>query len=90
MKTPIKKNVEPRLKVHLLQGKTITHNQAQRLWGTNRLAEYIRRLRKDGMKIQMLMVYENGDSFGVYSIPKTVKKNRITSGEYLKQAEYKR
>jgi hypothetical protein len=46
------KNVEARLKIHLLEGKTITHNQALTKFGTNRLAEFIRRLRNKGMKIK--------------------------------------
>lgn len=34
------KNVEARLKIWLLRGREISHNQALRLFGTNRLAEY--------------------------------------------------
>ena len=87
--TPTKlkqKNVEPKLKVWLLQGKTITHNQAQKLWGTNRLAEYIRRLRAAGMKIEMKMTSENGDIFGVYKLITAPKVDRIKTREYLNQA----
>ena len=61
------KQVEARLKVWLLQGKEITHNRAQRLWGSNRLAEFIRRLRRDhGMKIITELVSENGSTYGLY------------------------
>lgn len=51
----MKKNIEAHLKIWLLEGKTITHNQAQKLWGTNRLSEFIRRLRRKGMDIDMKM-----------------------------------
>lgn len=60
------KQVKPRLKVHLLKGKSITHNQAQKMWGTNRLAEYVRRLRKDGMDIDMDMIRKGNDVYGKY------------------------
>lgn len=60
------KNVEARLKIWLLRGKEITHNQALRLFGTNRLAEFIRRLRKKGLKIKTELVSEDGDVYGVY------------------------
>lgn len=60
------KNVEARLKIWLLRGKEITHNQALRLFGTNRLAEFIRRLRKKGLKIKTELISENGDVYGVY------------------------
>lgn len=79
------KNVEPRLKIHLLQGKSITHNQAQKLFRTNRLAEYVRRLREDGMKIVTKMVYENGDCYGVYSLERKAKVDRIANRQYMEQ-----
>lgn len=60
------KNVEARLKIWLLRGREITHNQALRLFGTNRLAEFIRRLRKKGLKIKTELVSEDGDVYGVY------------------------
>jgi hypothetical protein len=82
------KNILPHLKVHLLTGKTITHNQAQEMWGTNRLAEYIRRLRKQ-MTITTTMVHEGNDVYGVYSLP-VKKENRIKTREYLAQSELKR
>lgn len=83
----IKKNVLPQLKIWLLQGKEITHNQAQKLWGTNRLSEFVRRLRKDhGMDIDMQMVNVNGEVFGVYRLKKTPKVDRIKSRAYMAQA----
>lgn len=61
------KDVVAHLKIWLLSGKRITHNQAQRLWKTNRLAEFIRRLRRDhGMKIITELVSENGSTYGLY------------------------
>lgn len=83
MKT--QKQVEPRLKIHLLQGKTITHNQAQKIFGTNRLAEYIRRLRRKGMEIDMTMVSEKGDTFGVYRMVNPVRVDRIATRQYMEQ-----
>lgn len=72
------KNVLAHLKVWLLSGKRITHNQAQRLWNTNRLAEFIRRLRKDhGMKIKTELVSQDGDTYGEYSLEQKEKVSRI-------------
>lgn len=88
MKTTSKegKNVEARLKVHLLQGKTITHNQALRKFRTNRLAEFIRRLRKEGMKIETVMVNDdNGDVYGLYRLVKIKKVSRIKTRAYMEQ-----
>jgi hypothetical protein len=81
---PIKeKHVEKRLKLWLLSGKTVTHNQAQKMWKTNRIAEFVRRLRNKGMNIITTMVTHDGDRFGVYSIPKEKKVSKIKSREYL-------
>lgn len=70
--------VKPRLKVHLLMGKRVTHNQAQVWWKTNRLASYVWRLQKEfkeiGKYIHCQMVYlKNGQQYGVYSL-KRIKK----------------
>lgn len=74
MKNPPKeKQVLPRLKAWLLQGKKITHNQALSMWKTNRLAEYIRRLRESGLTIYTEMKQDKGDVYGVYSINKPKK-----------------
>ena len=77
------KNVEKRLRLWLLSGKTITHNQAQAMWKTNRLAEYIRRLRHDrgkqSLEIEMNMAVHNGDTFGVYKwIPEQRAESRVS------------
>lgn len=76
------KQVEARLKVWLLRGKEITHNQAQRLWGSNRLAEFIRRLRKKGMKIRTELVSDDGEVYGVYSLIERKKESRIKTLNY--------
>lgn len=75
----VKKNVEARLKIWLLRGREITHNKAQQMWSTNRLAEFIRRLRKKGHRIKTEMVYdkETGDSYGVYYLEQKEKVSRI-------------
>jgi hypothetical protein len=86
----MKKNVEPRLKIHLLEGKSITHNEAQAIFGTNRLAEYIRRLRRKGMDIEMELIKTAEDVYGRYFIKQDKKQNRITSRSYLGQCELKR
>lgn len=83
-KKPEPKDVLGHLKVHLLQGKTITQNQALKMWRTSRLATYVLRLRKQGMNIITTMRHENGDSFAEYSIPKRTKVNRIAAGTYLR------
>ena len=49
-------------------GKTITQNQALKLWGTSRLAVYVNRLRNDGMDIHTEMVNFRGDTFARYSL----------------------
>lgn len=64
------KDVKPRLKVHLLLGKTITQSQALKRWRTSRLAVYINRLRNDGMNIVTEMVTDKrtGDIFARYKL----------------------
>ena len=86
MKEP--KNILPKLKLWLLQGKKITAFQAWMKFGTSRLSSYIHRLRHEhGMKeIQT----DNTPGYGVYFIPKKEKVNRITSRKYLQQCDYKR
>jgi hypothetical protein len=72
------KDVVAHLKIWLLQGNRITHNQALRMWKTNRLAEFIRRLRRDhGMKIITELVSENGSVYGVYYLEQKEKVSRI-------------
>lgn len=80
----VKKDVLGKLKVHLMHGKTITHNQAQKLWGTNRLAEFIRRLRNKPhlMNIDMQMKSYSDGIYGEYKLVIKKKVNRITSQEY--------
>jgi len=83
-KKKVKKDVLAKLKIWLLHGKSITHNNAQRMWGTNRLAEYIRRLRKDqGMNIEMKMKSFSDGVYGVYKLVIKKKVSRIKSREYL-------
>jgi ADP-heptose:LPS heptosyltransferase len=64
------KNVEVKLKNWLLLGGEITHNQALRRWRSNRLAEFVRRLRRKGYKIITEMVSDSktGDRYGVYKM----------------------
>lgn len=80
------KNIEAKLKVWLLQGKSITHNEAQKMWGTSRLAVYKRRLVKKGMNIKTEMVYNGRDSYGRYSLEVKPKVDRIANRQYLQQA----
>jgi ABC-type enterochelin transport system ATPase subunit len=77
------KHVEPRLLLWLQSGKTITSNEALTVFETNRISEYVARLRKKGHKIETKMVIENGSIFGRYSMPKEKKVSRIKSKEYL-------
>lgn len=60
------KQIKARLKVWLMLGKKISHNQAQKLWHTNRLASYIHRLRKDGLKIQKKMIITPRETYAIY------------------------
>jgi hypothetical protein len=80
-----KKDVLPHLKVWLLQGKSITHNEAQKLWGTNRIAEYVRRLRKEGMKIETVLESKDGDTYGRYRLKQSPKVDRIKTRQYMNQ-----
>ena len=82
----IKKNVEAHLKIWLLEGRQISSKMAWQRWGTSRLAEYIRRLRNDGMDIKMKMVEEDGDRFGLYFIEQKPKIDRIATRAYMEQA----
>jgi hypothetical protein len=73
------KQVLAHLKIWLLKGGTITHNQAQKMWRTNRLSEYIRRLRHGyhQMKIGMTWITdENGDRYGQYKLEVKPKKKQ--------------
>lgn len=80
---PDPKHVQKRLRLWLLSGKTITSKEAWIMFRTSRLAEYIRRCkRNDGLNIETKMVVENGDTFARYSLIKEEKVNRIKSGEY--------
>lgn len=85
MKDTNGKQVKARLKVHLLQGKSITPNQALRMWRTSRLATYVLRLRHEGMDIITTMKTENGDTFAEYSLAKRPKVDRIATRQYLQQ-----
>lgn len=80
------RQIEARLKVWLLQGNKITFPEAWRMYKTNRLSEYIRRLRVAGLPIKTEMVTENGDTFAVYYLEKKPKVDRIQTREYLNQA----
>lgn len=69
------KHCEKRVFEWLLTGKTLTHNQAQRMFKTNRLAEYVRRLRKKDLAIPCRMVYTNKESYGVYHLRRRLRYN---------------
>lgn len=75
------KQVKAKLKVHLLLGKSISHNQAQKRWHTNRLASYIHRLKKEmreiGFDIVCNIVHGKGrEQYGVYFLRKVPFHNR--------------
>ena len=56
------KQILPRLKAWLLQGKTITPYQCLSMWKCSRLAVYIHRLRRDqNMKIHTEIKYSGTD-----------------------------
>lgn len=64
----MKKQVKPRLKVALMKGEKITPLIALKRWGCFRLAVYVDRLRKEGMKIKTEMKYKSGSSYAQYSL----------------------
>lgn len=71
------KNVLPRVKVHLLRGRTLTGLEALQKFGTMRLAEYVRVLRHEhGMNIQTRMIERNGKRIGEYYLPIRKKQKR--------------
>lgn len=80
-----RKNVLPRLKVWLLQGNSITHLQALKLFKTTRLAEYIRILRREGMKIETVLESSRGSVYGVYRLVQKPKVDRIKTRAYMNQ-----
>lgn len=56
-----------RIKIWLLRGRKLTQAIAIEQWKCYRLSEYIRRLRKDGFRIDMELKYNsNGTCYGVY------------------------
>lgn len=72
------KQILPRLKAWLLQGKSITQLEALRLWNTTRLAVYIFRLRdKYKLQIHTEMIYSNGSQYACYSLITKKKKQKI-------------
>jgi hypothetical protein len=76
------KNVEARLLIWLQQGKSITAVEAIREFGTNRISEYVRRLRNKNHKIETEIVTENGSQFGRYYMDRPKKVSKIKSQEY--------
>lgn len=62
------KNVEHRLKVHLLKGRTITSLQALNLWATIRLPVYVQRLRRKGYVIKTEMIRKGEKTFAKYHL----------------------
>lgn len=61
-------NIEQRLKIHLLKGRTITGLEALRRWGTIRLASYVERLRRKGYVVKTVMVTKGNKSFAKYHL----------------------
>lgn len=61
-------NIKERLKVLLLSGGTITALQALNRWGTLRIAVYVARLRRSGLKIKTIMVTKGNKTFAKYSL----------------------
>lgn len=71
------KQVLPRLKIHLLAGERISTLDGLKLFGTMRLSEYVRRLRRNyyyNVICDMVTDPKTGKRYGVYHIPKTTKK----------------
>lgn len=66
----MKKDVKNRLRTWLLQGKSITSNQALRKWRTSRIAIYVCRLRAEGMKgikTEIIRDKKTNDIYAKYS-----------------------
>lgn len=66
-----RKQIQSRVKVHLLSGKSITHNECLKMFKGSRLAASIYRLRKDGLNITGTMHYEpDGTQYMRYKLEK--------------------
>jgi hypothetical protein len=75
---PKGKNILPRLKIWLLQGKSITQLEALKLFNTTRLAVYIFRLRDQyKLPIHTEIIRSNGDQFASYSLVTKKKKQKF-------------
>lgn len=75
----MKSNTTQLVKIALLAGKRLTVRDIDKMCSTNNGAEIVNRLRKQGYNV-VTEWYNNentGKRFGVYSIPKTKKQNRI-------------
>lgn len=60
---------KPRIKIWLLQGKVLTPMIALQRWGCFRLAVYVNRLRKEGLKIKTTMKYtKDGRQYAEYKV----------------------
>lgn len=72
-----KPNIKARLKAHLLRDKGITHNQAQKMFGTNRLAAYVYRIKNEmrelGLEVFCTIVSHDGHQYGIYNTRKIRK-----------------
>jgi len=72
--------IESRVRVHLLTGKTITQEQCRDLFNGWRLAVCIQRLKEKGLNIDKVMVKKNGVSFAKYFLAdhKNFKNKPVT------------
>lgn len=68
MKEP---QIKPRLKIHLLKGKTVTVLQALKMWRTTELRVYVSRLIKDGYNVKSEKIKDKrtGKTYSRYFIP---------------------
>lgn len=62
------KQVKARLKIHLLLGKKVTQAKVLALWRTTRLASYIFRLRREGMRIKSTIIRHGRDQYAEYQL----------------------
>lgn len=87
----MKTNHLAKVKLHLLQGKSLTSWQAITWWRNTRLSAYIHKLKREHrLPIESEDIKKDGKVYSRYFIPRKPKVNRITDGSYKLQAELKR
>jgi hypothetical protein len=92
MKTTNEQHIEPRLKMALLKGEKISTLDGLNRFGTMHIAEFVRLLRNKGHNIHCEIVKDEktGKRYGVYSIPKQSRNDKVLTKNYKIPCQQKR